>query len=211
MSRDNWSRPDILKRFRWRLALYKLGWAWLALAFLVWPVVAYFKGGSAGFGVWLAMAIGTFLMLLPASTCLNCGASMRNASLRYGFDCSACGAVHDDPRGLYLGDAPSPAVVLPEALERCWLYPPLLVKYAALKKRAQAGMVVFCAGLLSGALWMAVMKTGWNPLPVNPHAYLVLFGICFTAALVLHFGASRCPHCRTPVGSSSPGSAGHSN
>ncbi|MBL8523983.1 MAG: hypothetical protein JNN20_09860 [Betaproteobacteria bacterium] len=195
-----WSRPDILERFRWRLMLYKAGWVWFWLAFAVAPVVAWFAGIQTGFPIWVGMVLLSAVPMLPASTCIHCGANKRHASLSNGFDCRVCGAVHHDPDGLYLGKSPQ-TTPLPDGLEKCWLYPPLLVKYAKRQRISRIGMWTFLSGIALGGLWMAAMKWGWNPLPVGVNVYFLLGCCCLVSGLALGFIDSRCPHCRAALNS----------
>jgi hypothetical protein len=206
---DYWTSPDILKRFRWRLALYKAGWVWFWLAFAVAPLVAWFAGARLGFTVWFGMVVLTILPLLPASKCLHCGANKRSASLRYGFDCSVCGAVHQDPKGVYPRRSAAHNIALPDGVEKCWLHPPMLVKYARRQKIARGGVWGIVGGIALLGLWMAAMKSGWNPLPLGVHFYFVLGCLCLVAGLVLCFADSRCPHCNSPLSSVNQGGASH--
>ncbi|MBL8520101.1 MAG: hypothetical protein JNK75_05450 [Betaproteobacteria bacterium] len=200
---DAWTTPELLKRFRWRLALYKAGWAWFWLSVCVGLYVAVFEDFDQGLKVMTGLMILSVLPMVPASRCLHCGAYNRNASLRNGFDCAECGAIHHDPGRRYLKDkgAPPKHMPLPDGLEACWLHPPMPVRYAKRKRIAQAGLALGGFALLLGGLWLVQMKYGWSPLPAaaGAHALGVLAAISLAAGLALAFADSRCPHCRTPL------------
>lgn len=199
-----WTHPDIQLRFRRRSTLMRLGYAWLLLSVPAGFAVAWFYGGTAGVLVWFAQ-FSVWVMLTGALyRCLNCGAVLgtlsARASSRTGFNCNVCGCVHRESDGLGLARRAADAErVLPRAVARTWLYAPLLEQSLSLRRRRQAGFVLAAEAGLSFAAWMLLLNMDWNPLQL-PHAvFPAAAGLCFAAALLLYFSASRCPHCRASL------------
>jgi len=194
-----WTTPDLLRRFRWRYRLYQLGWA------LVWAAV------PAGIAVilltgdpWLAGTIsfmlltGALLPMLPANTCLNCGAAMQDASISQRFRCRTCDAVHLDPDGRLSARSAGATrpLSLPEGADHLWLHPPMVARFARLARLSRVGVWLFALGLVSGGIWWHGSRTGEALWASAPHAPLAALILLTSIGLFLFFIDSRCPHCR---------------
>ncbi len=185
--------------------MMKLGIGWFVLSVPAGLAIGWHFGGGIGLAAWMTQFAIWVAAMSALYSCLNCGAALgtsskRRASSRTGFNCHTCGCVHRESDGFgaaRLGSGRE--LVLPHAVAGCWLHPPLLERYAKLRRRKQAASALGAIAALLFVAWLLILRSDLNPLGLPDNAYPAVFGSCLALALFLYFGAGRCPHCNVSL------------